>query len=550
MLRIGLIAVAGLTLAATTAHADDVAVGSTIESVIVYPQGASVTRSIAFELMAGTSTLVISDIPAGLNTSSIRVEGLADAGLEIRSVETGEAAKADTAGDPEREALLDQVEALRDELQGLGDLQGALEAQRSFIQNLITEGPRGFGALLGADGSGIETWSRAWETLGQGLADVMERIRRIQLEQRAINEEIEALMQQIAALPVDIQRLAVRVEVDAAAATSGELTLSYRVASARWAPAYDATLTTGDADTEPAIEVVRRAEIVQQTGEDWTDVELTLSTTRPAGGTEAPVIGPGLVQVWQPGRFAGEADAMPAMAPAPPMDAVMGGVAAPVVAREQQAIADFGDFRADFIIPTPVSIASGSSVRSVRLGTEELDATLFVDATPRYSEQAYLTAAFTAPQEAPFLAGSVNLFRDGAYVGTGSLPFTNPGEDVELGFGPDDQVRVTYALVSRETGEQGLLTRYRTDEREYAITVDNGHSRAIEIRVTDRIPYAEDERITVERLPQTTEPTEENVDGLRGVLAWSYEYAPDESREITIAWRMIWPADLSISGAD
>jgi uncharacterized protein (TIGR02231 family) len=303
-------------------------------------------------------------------------------------------------------------------------------------------------------------------------------------------------------------------------------------------------LTTGTETAEPSIELVRRAEIVQNTGEDWTEVALTLSTSRPAGGTEAPTVGAAQIGIGGPiGRVAPAAEAA---------DAVAGGFAppAPVPVANLQAVADFGDFKADYIIPIPVSVESGGGARSVQIATEIADARLFVEASPRFSEQAFLTAAFTIDSEAPILAGRVTLFRDDAFVGTGNLAFTQPGDEVELGFGPDDQVRVTWTVVNRQTGQRGLLTRIQFVEVEYLAAIVNNHTRPIEITIVDRVPYSDDERINVEVLPQSTEPTETDIDGRRGVVAWSYDYDPGEEREITHAYLISWPADLVVYGAE
>ncbi len=546
MKRIALVALTGFLAATAPVVAADVEVGAPIRSVVVYPLGASITRQATFAIPVGVNVLVIGNIPPAIDTSSIRVEGLADVGLEIRSVEA-QTAKIDAEQTPERTRLLDAIQDLRDRQGALGDQLTALQGQRTFIQNLINEGPAGFAEFLGA-GGGIDQWAAAWQTIGRGLEQVLSGLREVALEQRDLERQIAALNVELAALPVPTAALEIRVEVAAAAAGNGTLTVTYQVGNARWVPAYDAMLTTGADGTEPAIALVRRAEITQQTGEDWVDVALTLSTSRPAGGTQAPFLDATIVRIYDPGRRFAAPPAPAAEAAA--RDQVAGALGGAIQATEQQAIADFGDFKADFIIQGPVSVASGGGVRSVRIATDHAPARLLVAATPRLAEQAFLTAAFTLDSGAPILAGRANLFRDGAYVGTGGLAFSNAGAEVELGFGPDDLVRVTFALVSRETGERGLLTRINTDERLYRMTVENLHTRAIEITVTDRIPVAEDERIVVDGLPATTRPTEEDVDGRRGVMAWTYEYAPGETRTIDNAYLVTWPTDLAVTGLD
>ena len=545
MKRIALMALTGLFAASTQALADDITVDAPINSVIVYPQGASVTREIGFEIPAGNTVLIVDNLPTGMDTSSIRVEGIGATGAQIQSVVV-RSGKSEGGENPERMRIVDQIDALRDELLVLGDELIALEAQRQFITNLIVEGPGGFAELLGGRGIGIEQWQTAWLAIGEGLSAVQGEIRDISFEQRDVQEQIEDLLDQLSALPSEPPHLEVLIEAAAIEASAGVLSLTYRVGGARWTPAYDALLTTGTSADEPMIALIRRAEIVQTTGEDWTDVALTLSTSRPTGGTEAPNVGEALVGVIdRSGRLVA-----PAAEAARVFDdqdglALVGGALG-----ETEAVADFGDFQADYVIPVAVTIESGGGARSVRIATEEVAARLFVETAPRFSEQAFLTAAFTIDSQAPVLAGRVNLFRDDAFVGTGRLAFANPGEEIELGFGPDDQVRVTWTLADRSTGQRGLLTRIEFDEREYMATIENGHSRAIEITVVDRVPVADDERVVVDVLPQTTEPTEEDVDGRRGVMAWTYDYEPGESREITNAYVISWPADLAVFGAD
>jgi uncharacterized protein (TIGR02231 family) len=546
MRPIALAAFAGLAIAGAPALADDIVVEAPIRSVIVYPQGAAITREAPFLLPAGNSVVIIDNIPNGIDTGSVRVEGVGGTTATIQSVviRRGET---DDSDNPERVRLVEAIEDLREQLALLGDQRIALEAQRQFIGNLVEAGPAGFAELLGGEGAGIDQWQTAWRAIGEGMTEIIGELRRLALEERDIQDEIQELTEELANLPTKPAHYEILVDIAATAETDLELAVTYQLANAYWQPTYDAMLSTDAGGAEPMVELIRRADIVQNTGEDWTDVQLTLSTSRPSGGTDAPTVGAAQVGVFNHNaRFdmtpaAEAADAVGiagALAPQPPPIANV------------QAIADFGDFKADYIIPIPVSVESGGGSRSVQIATETADARLFVEAAPRFSEQAYLTAAFSIDSSAPILAGRVTLFRDDAYVGTGSLAFANPGEEIELGFGPDDLVWVTWRLVDRSGGQRGLLTRIDFEEIEYLATIENNHTRAIEITIVDRVPFSEDERIVVDVLPQSTEPTEEDIDGRRGVVSWTYEYEAGEIREITNAYVISWPADLNVFGVD
>ena len=120
-------------------------------------------------------------------------------------------------------------------------------------------------------------------------------------------------------------------------------------------------------------------------------------------------------------------------------------------------------------------------------------------------------------------------------------------ETVRLGFGADDKVKVARATVRKIEGSAGIISSARTDEREYKITVRSGHERPIRMIVEDQIPTTENEDIKVELLPVTTPPTERDVRDRRGVLAWSFDAAPGETREIKLGWRLRWPADKTVA---
>ena len=79
-----LVVLAGL--AAMPARAANLEAKSSIDAVTVYPDGASVTRVIALDLPGGDNTVVLNDFPLGLDVSSLRVEGEADAKLTIGAI--------------------------------------------------------------------------------------------------------------------------------------------------------------------------------------------------------------------------------------------------------------------------------------------------------------------------------------------------------------------------------------------------------------------------------------------------------------------------------
>jgi uncharacterized protein (TIGR02231 family) len=195
--------------------------------------------------------------------------------------------------DPER---LRRLEALRDERLSLDDRISAERVRKRAAEALTAPGTLSAGERgLNVGEARLAMAAALEETLAADRA-----IREAERRQRALDREIAEVEAGLRSQPP--RRLEARVAVEASAPFRGELTLTYSVRGARWSPAYDARLSTGG--PKPALELVRRAEVTQQTGEDWSDVALTVSTVRVARGGSAPRLG-SLIVRFDEGRVAG-----------------------------------------------------------------------------------------------------------------------------------------------------------------------------------------------------------------------------------------------------
>jgi uncharacterized protein (TIGR02231 family) len=540
-------------MGAAPALAADVSADSTIASVTVFPSGAAIVRQASAVLPAGDATVVIDGLPAELDADSLKVSGTGDSAFAISSVETVDV-PAGNDNDPQRIAIAEAMQGLQDKIGAIDDRLAALDARRRFLEALVQQASNGFGKALG-DGKGDVTgWSAAAEAISAGLTEVADAVRTAHNEQRDLQKQLDAQKQALADLPAPSDHKQVRIAVASTAAGDAALSVTYRVTDATWKPTYDAELATGDNGGAPALTLVKRAAVTQDTGEDWSGVHLVLSTARAEGGTEVPDLQPTLVSLYDADKYNATEAAPPAPAAeagrdfdALASDQAAAGLVAPKPATVIEAAADFGDFHAEYDVPGVVSVSSGRGARSLQLGSEALDPKLSVKTAPALAETAYLTASFDVPGGAPLLAGPVGLFRDGSFVGNGAVDFSEAGKTIDLGFGADDRVHVTRATLTEQTGQRGFIVNtHKTDQRRYKITVENLHSHPLEITVLDRVPYAEDKAVTVTRSGDATQPTVTDVDDRRGVLAWTYTYDAGQSRDIVNAYQVSWPSDRDI----
>lgn len=533
-------------LVAGPLRAADLDATSSVDAVTVYPDGASVTRVVTLDLPAGDNTLVAKDFPLGLDPSSLRVEGEGGSALTIGAIDARPPRLAPPVNLPEIDK---RIEALKDQREDLQGLIASAEARRKFAEHFAEASPVGIGEK--GEARPVSEWRTAFSAVADEVATADTAIRDAARKQRDIDREVARLEANRAAKPPS--KLEVRIEVASAAATKATLRVTYAVRNARWMPVYDARLDTGARDRKPAIELVRRAEITQSTGEDWSNVALAVSTVRVARGGNAPDLNSLIVQYPQPPRPVAAASAPASLAE----DRVRqfrfgsGGGSFDSVpmekAAEQQAAAEIGAFQATFRISGRVSLTANEGAKSLRISTAKITPDLAIRAVPLIDPTAFLEASFVQGDDAPLLPGQVSIYRDGIFVGRSRMVSAAKDETVRLGFGADDKVKIERTVVKRNEGSAGLIvTTSKTDERAFKTTVRNSHDFPIKVAIQDQLPVSENEDIVVEMLPSSTPATTTNIRDKRGVLEWAFEAKPGDVRDINFAWRMRWPKDKGV----
>ena len=287
-----------VSLGATAASAADIEATSTIDSVMVYPDGATVTRTLKVELPAGDNVVLARDFPLGLDPASLRVEGEGGARIQIGSIDARPPAPRPVLSTPEREK---KIQALEDDRRAIDDRIAAAEARRNFALRFATDSPIGLGPDKNA--RPLAEWRDAFKAIEEEVSQADDTIRGLQVRKRNLDAELEILKTDQRSDPP--RKLEVRIDLSSPAATTATFRVSYTVRDARWVPLYDARLDTGSNDRKPALELVRRAEIVQRTGEDWANVALAVSTVRTARGGSAPNLAPMIVSSSEQSRHCG-----------------------------------------------------------------------------------------------------------------------------------------------------------------------------------------------------------------------------------------------------
>ena len=520
---------------------DTVFATSKITGVTIYPQGAQVTRDVTFTAPAGAHDLLITDLPASTTPDLIRLTS-ADATLGAFSLRTDRLPPRDDVTSPEKDAATAAVEAAESTVRNAQSLIDAInarveaaEAQAAYLRGVKSEGDtvtadglKGIAAMIGAE------VLAARELALSAQAELPAALKVYDEAQKALARAQEAL----AALSQgDENYVALAVAVDMAARAEAHLTVTHFVYEASWQPVYDMMLVR----KAPASLTINRGVLVSQySGEDWAGVALTLSTARPSEQASPSTLWPELRQIYDPELLTKEGERTrmaESGANEPMMEADM---AAPIVGAATSAVTSFDGDTVIYTYPTSVNIASG--VENLRLALDSLPVSpeIYAQAVPRYDRTAFLMASFVNTSAEIILPGPAYLFSDGTLKGSISFEGIAAGDKTELAFGAIDGLRLTRDMPTRAEGDRGILTTSTQIEETAILKLENLTAEVWPVRLIDLVPYSEQEdlEITYSADPM---PTETDVEGQRGILAWEFDMAAGETKEVRFSHVLSWP---------
>jgi uncharacterized protein (TIGR02231 family) len=553
---LGLLAALALAAGPASSHAAPLPAPSSIHAVTVYTDRAIVTRAAPLDLPAtGTVEVTFDKLPANLLDQSLQVSGRGAAQVTILDV-TARAAYVDFTPNERVKAIEDELRALAKQRRGLDDRGAVLKAQESSLGKLeaaTTTPPN------------KDTAPRLTiEESTKFLAFLEDQRGKFLAERQTLDTQLEDLAAKVDAAQRKLNELrgaggrsfkTVTVRLDAATTGKLDLSLSYTVPGASWTPSYDARVNSNDKTVTLAYHGLVR----QNTGEDWKDVALTLSTARPSMGGAAPEVRPWTVDVFDP-------RVVPVAMPLASREMRMRSAAAPAAAGGvlMQAMADapaelakdasFAAARIDqtatsasFKISAPSSVPSDNSPQKIPVTTAALAANPEYLTTPKLQPAAFLTAKVVNTSEFPLLGGAMNVFLDGTFVATSALRTVMPEEKFDLALGVDEGISVKHKRVKRFAEDTGLTNSGKRVTYEYLLTLQNNKKVAARVVVADQIPVSRNEKIVVKQLsPDAKEfkPTTE------GALKWTLDLKPAEKRELTVKFSIDYPNDVQVAGLE
>jgi len=539
------VVIGGLTacLCSALAAGADVSADLHVDRVTVYQEGAIVTRAGTVDIPAGTNRLLIKGLPAAIEAKSLHV-AVDNAAVRLGGIEVERINEGKFVSEAERD-LRQKVEQKTDQRAAVQDDVSTAQLQLKLLDSLAVN-PAGSPTKATIDSANL---SAVLATMAANSASDRKRVRDANVQMRALDREIEKLKSDLAKVATQSkQSTDVHAALEAKAASTAMVTVTYTITNASWQWIYEARLDT----TKKRIALERQGQVQQGSGEDWKNVELTLTTALPSDDVATPLVGSLFVNLEEPrlqrDAFAQQRQlraagmAAPSAAPAPE-EAVP-------TANRKSAQLEATDYLADYKIPVRVTLLADREPRLYPIADDAFDVDLVARVVPSAGRAAHLEATFRYQRDVPLESGQLQLYRDGAYVGEATAKAFLPGAEVRMPFGADERIRVAVQDEPSQSAERGILSKQAVKETRRRFDVTSYHPSPIVVEVIDRIPVSKHADVRVEILKGATEPTVKDADGRAGVLLWRFDAQPQKTVSIRQYYSIQYPRDRQVTQSE
>jgi uncharacterized protein (TIGR02231 family) len=522
-----------MALWALPVFADPVIGTARVDRVTLYQGVAQVTRQVQLDLGAGRHDVIVPDLPAGLSADGLQLRSDQQVVIGAVNLAYDRLPVTPDAPDPAVIAATQLIAQLQDKLrQSDADIaQIRLAAQVAtdqigFLQSL------GQASLSGATISDLQALA---QMVGAQTLDLRSKaldaeqqaqaaIRAQQPDRDALADAERALAALLA--PKDAGAV-LRLVLDTAVAGPVTLEITSIEGFATWAPVYDLRLGTGDA---PALVIDRAVVLSQNSGQDWRDVQVTLSTAQPLAQIAPSGVWPQLRRIVSPAEVTGlQANAAPLPSRMLAADAAM------------TALADTSGAVVRYTYPARIDIRDG--VEDLRLALDQLrfDADIWAEAVPMADPVAYRMAGFTNAGAEILLPGAAVFYVDGAMVGQGFLPMLAAGAPLRLGFGPLDGLAVARVIPARSAGDAGVFTSDTALREQVQITLTNRTGQDWDVVLRDAVPYSEQDDLQIDVAARPA-IDRRDIDGQRGIVEWDLRLPAGAAQVVSVDVTLRWPA--------
>ncbi len=532
-------------LSPLTSLADAIEVESAITEVSLFRDGALVTREGTVNVPAGKSILVFKNLPSQVDTSALQTNFLDATNGLIRNAKIFR---------PEERQESDIVKAIRDRLDTAKkdkDRQQRLQSEAKANIAFATAMRESFAAEFGKidEGESLsldqarelnafaqQTQTDAYKTIDQSELAIREIDERIQEIETELREAVEtaALLSSIA-----------EVEIEMDSASEVGIALSYLANNARWVPQYELRASPD----RGSLDFGYFASVWQRTGENWSNITLSLQTNQASRQGNVPEPPPLVVRKMED-TYRGRAVLEEGVVELSPLSVGSGSFDAKSArpASQQQVAVTASTVSFQATIPGQITVPSSKDSSAYKVLEESIEAEFWSESVPRIQLDAYLRAKIKNTLPLPILPGQALAFVDGKLSSKVFLDKILPEEETEISLGVDGNIVVKRTEGAQKDRDSGFIDKTTTLKREYRNSVVNQRNVAHKVIIVDQFPISQNSKIEIRRIaPKDSDVVIDEENENNGIFQWEAVLQPKAERTFVTAYDVVYPRDWNIA---
>ncbi|MEX1191164.1 MAG: mucoidy inhibitor MuiA family protein [Brumimicrobium sp.] len=520
-------------------------ISTKVNSVTVYLSGAEVERKVDYTLKQGLNELRFNNISTQADSRSIQFE--LEQKMDLLSITMERDYLNLSNANKKIKTLQDSLELLSEEKQEIDDELSAFEAEKQVLLK---------NQKIGGDNVSltVEQIKSAADFYRKRTSEINKTISQYSRQKKANEKQTVRLEQQLREYNykenVKNNVIVVLVEMPQAGKISG--TLKYNVGNTGWAPSYDLIAE----DISGKIELKYKAKVFNNTGNDWENVDLKLSTGDPNLSASIPLLDPWHLNNYSFSQTKSKGYSVPQAQSRVEQQnnnlfsdgegrlqnthtGDLGGNMPPTVT---MTTIEVSELTTEFEIEKTYSIPSDSRPYIVEITEYDLEANFSHLSVPKLDKDAFLLAKIAGWEKLDLVPGPSNVYFAKTYVGESYINTRNVEDTLGLSFGRDEKILVTRRKVE-EFSSKNVIGNWKKDTYTYELIVKNNRNRAISMELNDQVPVSQDGDITV----SVDEISDAKLDDADGKLTWNVKLEPGEAKKYKVSFTIKYPKTKNIS---
>jgi uncharacterized protein (TIGR02231 family) len=529
-------------------------VESKITNVTVYRDRAQVRRSYTEKLSQGEHNFVFDNLPQSIDPQSVFMDGSGNGILgDVKFRTVTFAGRFDSVA----QSLDVLKKRYNDSLAIAEDKIRESSSERQFLENISLK-VTNLSSTSETDAPELDNskWRGMVEFYRKGIEKCNNEIRTTEQWKRAIADSIRLIDEKVVSLGRDLKSDRNQIVATVQMNDAGIMTLNctYIVSGPTWFPSYELRVLTD----KKLLLLTYQGNLHQNTGEDWDNAVLNLSTAQPHIGGSQPELTPWYIDFEssyssydrkeKSYRMEKSAPAMNQMY-AEEEEKKLEAYEPLVALKTQDAAVSTGGISVVFTIPGKNSVKSDQDEHTMTILTKEFPAVFRYSSVPRLSPHAFLKAKVKNNTEYPLLAGATSIFLDNSFVATGTINAVAPTEEFWTFLGVDEAIKIEHMRINRQKSSDGVLSKRRKIVYDYQIKVTNNRKSEEEIVIWDQLPIPANKDIKVELIePKFKEGDSSVKKNESQYLEWYFKLKPSQQIVIPFKFNVDHPENRSVYG--